>query len=777
MSAAMDDPSMGNMSASSPSMPTVKGRAKACTACRQVKLKCDAKELAPAPCSRCQATGMPCKIDQTFKRVPARKQLEEVSNRLNSLQRSLGLDQNPHLPASASLEDYIRHSRRPDDIGRTAPQSRFSDFTFTSSSDPAAYSAPDVQSAEPANFLELENLDEQGAWQLGDVVLDAPTVRLLFHHFNETHWRHVPFLEPCTSLHAYHQSSELLFWTVVLSSCFMFNEFHDVHGRLLPFHRQLLSTKMLGERASLRTVHALLLMCTWTYPVSTTYDDLTWIICGAAVNMAMVMGLHKPGHVHEYAKDNQRHPGSSYTRNCTWLACFVVSAGISAWLGMPPPLGAPSHLEVVAALCRDTSIPARYRARADIQKRLVQLTTSLDSPQLDFRTRHSLIKLFEQQLDDVAAENEEVWTDDLEIERLGAKLYLFGTSFVSHGANANSIETESPAVAAREVLQRGLAAAIGILDTISHMKLPPTRRGENHSDSPDYIYQLGFYPKYFFRIGGFANFFLLWFLAVDAQASAPDQELARTYITFTYRLMISFKQSPEHVRAGKAIEELARMPIQSGQPSALRVNTRLGASFMYSYTLDGAAAAANPNRFQILPTLGAVGEVNSPDTAPRGGGGSGSISDAGSGSGGQMGGPPQHQHLGPDSNARMAGPQLPPGHLDAHAAGIGPVPGSGGLPADPGMSVNGPPPPMPPYMAAPPMGPDTGPGPGPGAMGAAMPLAQRQAVSSVMFEGEPAQAWHNFPFDDWDPTVFQGLRMEAMDVDAQRVSSDGGSMM
>ena len=712
----MEGPGMGSVSAPSPP-PTSKGRAKACTACRQVKLKCDAKELAPAPCSRCQSAGLACKIDQTFKRVPARKQLEEVSNRLNSLQRSLGLDQNPHLPASASLEDYIRHSHRPDDIRRSVPQSGFSDFTQTSSDTGLG---PDIHSAEPPSFLELESVDEQGCWQLGDVALNADIIRLLFNHFNETHWRHVPFLEPCTSLHGYYQSSELLFWTVVLSSCFMFNEFHEVHGRLLPYHRQLLSAKMLGERVSLKTIHAMLLMCTWTYPVSNRYDDLTWIICGTAVNLAMVMGLHKPGHIHEYAKDNQRHPGSSYTRNCTWLACFVVSAGISAWLGMPPPLGAASHIEVISSLCKDNTLPRRYRARAEIQKRAVQFTTALDSPRLDFRTRHQFIKIHEQELDDVPCIFEDVWNDDLEVEWLGTKLYLFGTSFVSHGASANSIETESPAVAAREVLQRGLAAAVGTLDTFSRMKLPPTARGENRSDSPDYIYQLGFYPKHFFRIGGFANFFLLWFLAVDAQASASDKELARTYITFTYRLMISFKQSPEHVRAGKAIEELARMPISSGQPSSLRVNTRLGASFMYSYTLDG-AAAANP-KFQILPTLGAVGEGAS-DVGPGG-------------------------QLGPENAAMVA----PPGPPEAHTNMQVPVP----VPVDnlPVEDAQ-----MGPYMQAPPP-----------------PLAmeQRQVVSNALFEGEPVQAW-DFPWGDWNqPAVYNGLKM---DVDSHKMSSDAGSMM
>ena len=268
---------------------------------------------------------------------------------------------------------------------------------------------------------------------------------------------------------------------------------------------------------------------------------------------------------------------------------------------MPPPLSAASHLETVALLCKDASIPRQYRARGDIQRQVVQVINSLDS-KMDFRTRISLIKLHEQEFDRVQAEYDDIWSHDLEIEWLGAKLYLFGIAFVTHGPSSSSIETESPAITAREILQKGLAAAVGILDTISHMKLPHTHRNENRLDIPDYIYQLGFYPKQFFRVGAFATFFLLWFLAVDAQASESDKELARTYIAFTYRLMLAFKHSPEHSRAGKSIEQLARMPISSGKPSSLRVNTRLGASFMYSYTLDG-HSEANP-AIRKLPTLG-----------------------------------------------------------------------------------------------------------------------------------------------------------------------------
>ena len=303
---------------------STKGRAKACTACRQVKLRCDAREKAPSPCSRCEQQGLECKMDPTFKRVPARRALEEVSNRLNHLQRSLGLDQN--LPASAGLEDYMRLSHRPEPI-RQLPLPGGYGSSISDASSPPDDSSSSTTYAGPTNFLQLENEYETGSWTLGDVTFNADQVRDLFKHFDESHYKHGPFLEPCTSLHAYYESSKLLFWTVCMTGCFVYNEFDQYHYKLIPHHRLLLSSKMMSNRVTLKTVHAMLCMATWTYPVSSEYDDLTWMLCGAAIHMGMMMGLHKPGHVHEYATILRRDPGSAYVRNVTWLSIFITSTG------------------------------------------------------------------------------------------------------------------------------------------------------------------------------------------------------------------------------------------------------------------------------------------------------------------------------------------------------------------------------------------------------------------------------------------------------------------
>ena len=296
---------------------TSRGRVRACTSCRQVKLRCDAKEKAPEPCTRCESQKLECKMDPHFRRVPARRALEDVASRLNIIQEALGLD--PATQSSASLSETLRWSRRPDIRQLPLPGSSYHGSDMSS---------PTEDPSTARHFYAIEDESETGTWTLGDVTFDAEQIRLLFKHFDETHYKHGPFLEPCTSLHTYHKNSELLFWTITMIGCFVFNEYDKFYWKLLPFHRTLLSSKMMGNRVTLSTVHAMLCMATWTYPVSTEYDDLTWMLCGAAIHTAMIMGLHKPSHVHEYSlTPHQQEPGDQYTRNVTWLSIFIISTG------------------------------------------------------------------------------------------------------------------------------------------------------------------------------------------------------------------------------------------------------------------------------------------------------------------------------------------------------------------------------------------------------------------------------------------------------------------
>ena len=208
--------------------------------------------------------------------------------------------------------------------------------------------------------------------------------------------------------------------------------------------------------------------------------------------------------------------------------------------------------------------------------------------QLDLRTKNSLIRLFAQDLDRTRTSFADVWSDYMEIELLGAKLLLFGLGFVStNQGETEQTSMEAPESWTQDLLQHGLFVATRLLHTVRHLGVSDQAQSPIHGipkeqvDAATYISQLVAYPKQFFRLIAVATSFLLWFLAVDIQASESDKELARNYVQATHRLFMSFTNSPEHIRFAKTIEVLGRMPNLVEKNVGIRVRSRLGASFMY----------------------------------------------------------------------------------------------------------------------------------------------------------------------------------------------------
>jgi hypothetical protein len=62
---------------------------RACTSCRQVKLRCDQASAFPSPCSRCKRGNFQCRVDPEFKRTRTRHQLDHVTSQLAAIQQAL----------------------------------------------------------------------------------------------------------------------------------------------------------------------------------------------------------------------------------------------------------------------------------------------------------------------------------------------------------------------------------------------------------------------------------------------------------------------------------------------------------------------------------------------------------------------------------------------------------------------------------------------------------------------------------------------------------------
>jgi hypothetical protein len=114
-----------------------------------------------------------------------------------------------------------------------------------------------------------------------------------------------------------HQSSPLLFWTIILITS------HHPDNLVEPY-RTLLARHLLQTVRSIQTIHALLLFCLWPIPVRKQLLDSSWNYCGFALSAAIRMGLHQSDATWEY-DFSQFSAQDMEIRRRTWLGCYIVS--------------------------------------------------------------------------------------------------------------------------------------------------------------------------------------------------------------------------------------------------------------------------------------------------------------------------------------------------------------------------------------------------------------------------------------------------------------------
>jgi hypothetical protein len=238
-----------------------KSRAKSCTECRQVKLKCDYREKAPEDCTRCTKRGLECKKDATFKRVPSRVRRQQQQQQQQQQQRR-------SLSATSSPTSDVSYS------DPTVKQQGLNPLAFTDGR----------RDSDRSPFLKLESFSAEETFTTGDITLSSHTVVALFQHFEKRLWPQFPLLEPCYSLSQLHTQSQILFWVLVAVSSRYNPQHPNLYGKLAAqFEDNLFQRLFLGGH-SMKRLHAMLLLCLWPFQVSSQEHDTALTLSGALVN-------------------------------------------------------------------------------------------------------------------------------------------------------------------------------------------------------------------------------------------------------------------------------------------------------------------------------------------------------------------------------------------------------------------------------------------------------------------------------------------------------------
>jgi hypothetical protein len=268
-------------------------------------------------------------MDSTFKRVPARRQLKEVSEKLSNLERSLGVAGNAssRSPGStASPQSSGSSSQQFRSMPRLFTDVAVNNLTLTKQRKSVDSSSPYAESMTPQGWLHLQDIQEQDSWNIANITLGTPEVVHWFQVFESIYYRFVPFLERVTSLKTLHEQSPLLFWTIILISMRGRNDTNDVREALGQIHKNLLLSKILEIPVQLKTLHAVLIVVSWPYFVTHQLEDISFSLVNNAVSMGMLIGLHEPGNERDfYSVLKRRVVIDPHIRCATWLACFNLS--------------------------------------------------------------------------------------------------------------------------------------------------------------------------------------------------------------------------------------------------------------------------------------------------------------------------------------------------------------------------------------------------------------------------------------------------------------------
>ncbi|CDK25916.1 unnamed protein product [Kuraishia capsulata CBS 1993] len=359
-----------------------------CTHCRQHKIKCNASEKYPDPCSRCERMELGCEIDPLFRPKKGsqiqslKNDVDELRSKIEFLTRNESLISQALAVTSPSGEKSVTNTSGVDDKPKVATTALHRD-------PPLLNTVPDV------------TIDE---FILGDVRLPYEKAAELHQRFMTNYLPYLPILssENCTELY---QQSQFLFWTVMLTACLSDPE-PSLYTSLASLIKQLaIETCWIRTPRSTHIVQALLILGTWPLPNQKVLDDCSYRFVGLAKNLSLQLGLHRGKFIGEFSRTQVALPNAELWRTRAWLAVFFSEQFWSSNLGLPPSLQTDFLLESARI---DYSLPKNFRcliSLAIFQSKLVSVMgLSVTSPDglMEPKNRAGALAILERELERLA---------------------------------------------------------------------------------------------------------------------------------------------------------------------------------------------------------------------------------------------------------------------------------------------------------------------------------------------------------------------------------------
>ncbi|RDW72203.1 hypothetical protein BP5796_08237 [Coleophoma crateriformis] len=369
------------------------GIKRACTECRQQKLRCDVVRDPFSTCSRCRRLRLACKIDTAFQRIEkrrsksARQQVEtrQPSSGVVALSASHNLS-DPAIPddlETAEPEERSRISGVLPSIAATEPEdiSQPYDPTIVFPTYPIIPHDHNTRSHFEDRIDSSDNIPTATATRKLDAIELSPTeVQDLFSDYFENYHQFLPLLNPSKSPSYYYESSRLLFWTTIAIASRRYQADLTLLTALSVSVPRLLWSVLQSVPQNYHDVKALCLLCTWPFPLSSSSSDPTFMLSGTMIHVAMQMGLHRPSQAQDFSKIAMKVPLEELQDRATaWTVCKIVAQSVATGYGQPSTSFDNSILSLSLSNTGVINIPEELRTRLRIESLCHRISKSLYS--------------------------------------------------------------------------------------------------------------------------------------------------------------------------------------------------------------------------------------------------------------------------------------------------------------------------------------------------------------------------------------------------------------
>ncbi|KIW48255.1 uncharacterized protein PV06_00861 [Exophiala oligosperma] len=407
----------------------VKGtRIKACTECRQQKLRCDASNDYSQPCSRCRKFGLECVVSRNFRRVKRRTK-SELQAELDQLKRRVAVDSVRPPPAHSVQGSEVDLAQTSGVVPETMTSSQGLANGESTRLQRRTFSPTVTEHAEMPPPTPDQATSSTLSQSIQGMSVDAHDIDECFTLFFDKNLPYVPIFDTKVNPDDCYRASPFLFWAIVTTGARK-SENPTLILTLAPKVMDLAKLAIFASERYLPTIQALILMCTWPIPIDTLQKDKVPMLAGAMLQIATNMGLHVYGTAQDFTRVASRHDRRQRDfRTRLWALCLITCQRVNNLRGLPP------------LLISDTYSYEGYRESPFIDiSATIQFQRKLNRIQTEATLLIDLGRAVDQGLTRLASLSDECTSHSDRIWLLSAQLQLQACLLLAHSSAIQDME-------------------------------------------------------------------------------------------------------------------------------------------------------------------------------------------------------------------------------------------------------------------------------------------------------------------------------------------------